>query len=89
VILLLTASIVASVPTHGPPPGLPKGPPPWAHGPPGHSTGASVQARATIRVISGARLHLGKLESSDPFVVRDAIVRSTGVPEPLKLFEFQ
>jgi hypothetical protein len=29
------------------------------------------------------------MESSEPFLVRDAVVRSTGVPEPLRLFEFQ
>jgi hypothetical protein len=59
------------------------------HGPPGHSVGASVQAQATIRIISGASLRVGKMESSEPFLVRDAVVRSTGIPEPLRLFEFQ
>ena len=89
-ILLLAASIVSAASAHGPPPGLPNGPPPGVpHGPPTRPTGASVQAHATIRVISGASLRFGKLESSDPFLVRDAIVHSTGVPQPVRLFEFQ
>jgi hypothetical protein len=50
---------------------------------------ASVQARATIRVISGARLRLGKVVSNDPFLVRDAVIRSAGTPQPARLFEFQ
>jgi len=88
--LLLAAAIVSAATAHGPPPGSPHGPPPSVpHGPPQHAGSASIQARATIRIISGASLRLGKVESCEPFIIRDAIVRSTGVPEPVRLFEFQ
>ena len=85
VMLFLAAAIVSAAPSHGPPPGVPHGPPPWAH-----SAGASVQARATIRIISGAELRLGKVRSADPFLVRDTVIQSAaGEAERVRVFEFQ
>jgi len=52
--------------------------------------GASVQARAIIRIISGAELRLGKVRSADPFQERDTVIQSAaGEPERVRVFEFQ
>ena len=48
------------------------------------------QARATVRIISAAKLHFAELERSDPQLFREAIVRSAnGSAEAAKLIEFQ
>jgi hypothetical protein len=57
---------------------------------PARPIGASVQARATIRILSGAELHFGKLPSSPGYVLRDSIIRAADVKvQPAKLVEFQ
>ena len=59
-------------------------------GTPPRPVGASVQAKATVRIISGAELRLGKVRSADPFLVRDTIVQTAvGQAERLRVFEFQ
>ncbi|MFL6730099.1 MAG: hypothetical protein ACJ8E3_07440 [Sphingomicrobium sp.] len=50
---------------------------------------ARVEARATVRILSGVRLHWGKEHGRDGFVVRDAVVRSAGASQPAKLIEFE
>ena len=72
--LFLAATIAAAAPQGAPP----------------RPVGASVQARATIRIISGAELRLGKVRSADPFLERDTVVQSaTGQAERVRVFEFQ
>ena len=57
---------------------------------PSRPVGASVQARATIRIISGAELRLGKVRSADPYLVRDTVIHSgAGQAERVRIFEFQ
>jgi hypothetical protein len=52
--------------------------------------GASVQAQATIRVISGVQLHFGdEVRNRDGFIARESTVRSGGVEQSAKLLEFQ
>jgi hypothetical protein len=52
--------------------------------------GASVQARASIRIISGAtlRLGVGALSGQAP-PVQPTIVHADGEPRPARLIEFQ
>jgi len=57
--------------------------------PPGVPVGASAQARATIRIISGVRLHFGDEHAPEGLLPRDTIIRSAGVDQPAKLIEFQ
>jgi hypothetical protein len=54
------------------------------------SVGASVQAIATIRVISGVRLSFDE-KQSDANVprVRETLVRNGGLQQPARLIEFQ
>jgi hypothetical protein len=49
----------------------------------------AVQARATVRIVSGVRLSLGKERSRDGFVARDTTVRTAGSVEPARLIEFE
>jgi hypothetical protein len=73
-VLIAAAALAASVPPERPT----------------QSAGASVQARATIRVIAGVQLHLGEeKQSRDGFVARDSVIRSAGTEQPAKLMEFQ
>ena len=48
-----------------------------------------VQARATVRIIAGARLHLGDGKRRDGFVRRDAVIRTAGGTQPAELIEFE
>ena len=74
VLLFLAATIAVAAPPGAPP----------------RTVGASVQARATIRIISGAELRFGKVRSADPFIVRDTLIQSaTGQAERVRVFEFQ
>jgi hypothetical protein len=51
---------------------------------------ASVQATATIRVISGVRLSFGAgLSDADVPRVRDTLVKTGDTSQPAKLVEFQ
>jgi hypothetical protein len=57
-------------------------------------TGAVLQARATVRIVSGARVKLGpqqtsNLQSSDVPPQRDTIVVADGSRRPAKLIEFE
>ncbi len=73
--MLLTAAAVAAAPAQDPAP---------------PHVGASVQARATIRIISGVQLHFGEeAQNRDGFIARDSTIRSAGVEQPVKLLEFQ
>jgi len=63
---------------------------PLADAPSARPVGASVQARATIRIISGVKVHFGEEERSrDGFIARDSTIRSAGVEQAAKLLEFQ
>jgi hypothetical protein len=57
-------------------------------------TGAVLQARATVRIVSGARVKLGPQQttdrqSSDVPPQRDTIVVADGSRRPAKLIEFE
>jgi hypothetical protein len=49
----------------------------------------AVQARATVRILSGARLHIGRENSRDGFIARNAVLRSGGLDQPARLIEFE
>jgi hypothetical protein len=53
------------------------------------SMGAMVQARATVRIISGVPLRLDGHPNSDAPPARDSVVHTEGAPQPAKLIEFQ
>ena len=57
--------------------------------PPSVPVGASAQARATIRIISGVQLHFGGDRVNEGPVPRDTIIRSAAGDQPAKLIEFQ
>ena len=57
--------------------------------PPRSPAAARVEARATVRILSGARLHLGDGYKRDGFVRRDSIIRTADGREPAKLIEFE
>src|SRR5262245_19749702 len=57
---------------------------------PARPVSAAVQARATIRIISGVELHFGdEARVRDGFIARDSVIRSAGAEQPVKLLEFQ
>lgn len=51
-----------------------------------------VQARATVTILSGARLHLGPHWTNghghDDIIWRDSVIRGPAGDQPAKLFEF-
>ncbi len=51
--------------------------------------GASAQARATVRVISGVTLRLTGEPSAEAPRPRTAIVRTEGPPKRVRLIEFE
>ena len=57
--------------------------------PPATSAGATVQAMATVRVISGVQLRLGEQNSSDVPAARDTVFNTGNIQQPAKLIEFQ
>ena len=60
---------------------------------PGPGSGAArpvaVEARATVRIISGVRLKLGSTTNSDAPPAHDSIVTTNGAQQPARLIEFQ
>lgn len=53
------------------------------------STGPTVQARATVRIVSGVRLRLdGTVNAAAP-APRDATIRTADAVQPARLIEFQ
>lgn len=52
-----------------------------------------VQARATVTILSGARLHFGAHwtdgHGHDDVIWRDSVIRGPAGDQPAKLFEFQ
>jgi hypothetical protein len=57
--------------------------------PPRSPAAAVVEARATVRILSGVRVHLGNERGRDGFVRRDSVIRSAGRTEPARLIEFE
>jgi hypothetical protein len=60
----------------------------------GRPPGAVLQARATVRIVSGARVKLGPQQKGDPRSSEappqhDAFVVADGSPRPAKLIEFE
>ena len=49
----------------------------------------AVQATATVRILSGVRLHLGEGRGHDGYIARDAVFRTGGLAQPAKLIEFE
>jgi hypothetical protein len=74
--LLLAAAIAAAIAAAAPP-----------HA--GVGSGASVQAIATVRVISGVRLSFGTDQGGDVPRARATVITSGGLQQPAKLIEFQ
>ena len=54
--------------------------------PPRSPAVAAVQARASVRIVAGARV---RFESGGSFVMRDAVIRSGGIAERARLVEFE
>lgn len=73
--LLLFAAAAASI----------NAPPPWAHKP----AVALVQARATVRIVSGASLHLGRKSDIEGQRLRDTNVETPAGIRPARLVEFE
>jgi len=64
------------------------GPAPQAR--PRNPVTALVEARATVRIVAGARVQLGSSGTgSDGRVARDSIIRSAGGAEAARLIEFE
>jgi hypothetical protein len=55
----------------------------------GRTAAPAVQATATVRIVSGVRLALGKTRAGDGFKVRDTIFRSAGFSQAARLIEFE
>jgi len=49
----------------------------------------SVEARATVRIISGVRLKLDSTTNADAPPAHDGIVTTNGTQQPARLIEFQ
>jgi len=60
-------------------------PPPWSHKP----AVALVQARATVRIISGASLQLGRRNEIEGQHLRNTRVDTPGGVQPARLLEFE
>ena len=56
---------------------------------PPRPAGASARATATIRIISGARLQLGRQPDAGGSRLRLSTVRGLGGPQPAALIEFE
>jgi hypothetical protein len=53
-------------------------------------TSAAVQARATVRIISGARVNLAQANGGDDAPqMRSATIRTSAGPQAAKLIEFE
>ena len=50
---------------------------------------AVVQARATVRIVSGTRIRLNGRPTADAPPPTDAVVHTEGVPRAARLVEFQ
>lgn len=72
-LLLAAAAIAASIP----------------QGAPQVVARASVQARATVRIISGAEIRFAQQSTPDVPAARETLIRNNGVAQPAKLVEFQ
>ena len=53
------------------------------------SAGPAVQARATVRIVSGVRLKLDGNANPDAPPPRETIIVAGGQPRPASLIEFQ
>ena len=49
----------------------------------------AVQARATVRIISGVRLKLDSTTNPDAPPAHDSVVTTNGTQQPARLIEFQ
>ena len=59
-------------------------------GSPATASRARVQATATVRILSGARINWDKAnKNNDMPQVRQAIVRTESGPQPARLIEFE
>ena len=56
---------------------------------PSNPVAALVEARATVRIVAGARVQFGSGTGRDGRVARDSIIRSAGRAEPARLIEFE
>ncbi len=51
--------------------------------------GPAVEARATVRIVSGVRLKLDGSINADVPAPRDTTLRSSGLSQPARLIEFE
>lgn len=58
-------------------------------GTPPQSPRTVVQARATVRILSGARLRLDGSPNVEAPVARETVIRANGTSQPAKLIEFE
>ncbi len=72
-ILIAAAAIAASTPTAAPV----------------RSPAAVVQARASVRIISGVRLRLDGQPNRDAPAARETVIRTGGTARPVRLIEFE
>jgi hypothetical protein len=52
-------------------------------------SGPVLQARATVRIVSGVRLHWGERSKVDVPRARSAIIQTTAGPQEARLIEFE
>ncbi|HEX6742174.1 MAG TPA: hypothetical protein VF079_10335 [Sphingomicrobium sp.] len=57
--------------------------------PPRNPVAAMVEARATVRILSGAQLHLGRADVPAGGERRETVIRSAGAVERATLIEFE
>ena len=60
-----------------------------AQAPPLSAVAAKVEARATVRIVSGVQLHFDGDGRRDGLVRRDTVIRSAGAVQPAILIEFE
>jgi hypothetical protein len=57
--------------------------------PPRHGGGVAIQARAVVRIVHGARLHLPHPPNDHSAMVRQTRIRVDGGERPAQLIEFE
>jgi len=57
--------------------------------PPRNPVAALVEARATVRIVAGARVHFQAGPGPGERGARDTFIRSAGATEPARLVEFE
>ena len=56
---------------------------------PRRTAAPTVQATATVRILSGVRLSQNERHGRDGFILRNSVLRTAGSTQPAKLIEFE